>query len=122
MKFLIAAILGLILTGCANQNRLYQWGGYDSLLYQSYKNPEKAEEFRLELEEHTLKMEQTNQKVAPGLYAELGTLYLQKGDKPNALKAYGKERDMWPESKGLMDAMIKNIDKPANKKDGEPKS
>jgi len=56
-------------------------------------------------------MEAGRQKVAPGLYAELGTLYLQAGESAKAKSYYTKERDAWPESRGLMTAMIENIDR-----------
>jgi hypothetical protein len=47
--------------------------------------------------------------MPPGLYAELGTLYLQMGEQVKAIAMYVKERDTWPESKSLMDALIKNL-------------
>lgn len=111
MKIFLLLVSGLFLTGCANRGSIYQWGGYDAMLYQSYKSPEKAVEFRQGLELHIAKMEQSKQKIAPGLYAELGTLYLQAGDSSKAVAMYTKERDAWPESKGLMDALINNVDK-----------
>lgn len=111
MKILLLLVCSLFLTGCANRASIYQWGGYDAMLYQSYKNPEKAVEFRQGLELHIAKMEQSQQKTAPGLYAELGTLYLQAGDSTKAVAMYTKERDAWPESKGLMDALINNVAK-----------
>lgn len=111
MKIFLLALCGLFLTGCANRSSIYQWGGYDAMLYQSYKNPEKAAEFRQGLELHIAKMEQSQQKIAPGLYAELGTMYLQAGDASKAVAMYTKERDAWPESKGLMDALINNVGK-----------
>lgn len=103
-----AASFALLLGGCAAP-RLYQWGGYDSQLSKAYKNPETTEAFRQSLQAHVAAMEQSRQKVAPGLYAELGTLYFQVGDRDRALALYTKERDAWPESKGLMDALISNI-------------
>ena len=115
MKTLGLALFSLCLVGCATPG-LYQWGGYDAMLYASYKSPEKAVEFRQGLETHVTKMEQSQQKVAPGLYAELGTAYLQAGDKTKAVAMYAKERAAWPESKGLMDTHIKNIDKPTGEK------
>lgn len=81
------------------------------MLYQSYKNPEKAVAFREGLELHITKMEQSKQKIAPGLYAELGTMYLQSGDSAKAVAMYTKERDAWPESRGLMDTLINNVAK-----------
>jgi len=114
MKILLIALASLLLTGCATG--IYQWGGYDALLYQSYKNPEKTLEFRQGLELHITKMEALKQKIAPGLYAELGTLYLQAGDATKAVAMYNKERDAWPESRGLMDALINNVGKRASEK------
>ncbi len=110
MKILVLLLCGLFLTGCATRS-IYQWGGYDAMLYQSYKSPEKALEFRQGLELHIAKMEQSKQKTAPGLYAELGTLYLQAGDTTKAVAMYTKERDVWPESRGLMDSLINNVGK-----------
>lgn len=112
VKIFAATLCGLLISGCASKHTLYQWGDYDVLLYQSYKNPEKSEAFRQGLELHLMKMEQSQQKAAPGLYAELGTLYLQGGNRVKAVSFYTKERDAWPESRALMDALIKNIDKP----------
>lgn len=115
MKFLMLLLCGLLMTGCASRS-MYQWGGYDGMLYQSYKSPEKALEFRQGLEAHIAKLEQSKQKIAPGLYAELGTLYLQAGDTTQAVAMYTKEREVWPESRGLMDSLINNVGKRASPK------
>lgn len=111
-RLLLPLVLTVAMTGCANQS-MYQWGGYDALLYQSYKSPDKVVAFRQGLELHIGKMEQTKQKVAPGLYAELGTLYLQAGDSTNAAVMYARERDTWPESGELMNSLINNVTKRA---------
>jgi len=109
-KILIACAL-LALTGCATQNRgLYEWGGYDGLMYQSYKKPESVGKNRDSLAAHIALMEKGGKRVAPGLYADLGTLLLQAGDKAGALANYRRERELWPESAVLMDAMIKNLE------------
>lgn len=98
------------LTGCVAPN-LYQWGGYERDLYGAYKDPTKMETLRLNIESQVSLMESGHQKVAPGLYAELGTLYLQMGSADKAIEMYKKERDAWPESKGLMTAMIQNLER-----------
>lgn len=102
----------LLLGGCAAQP-MYQWGNYDSMLYKSYKEPEKTAELQQKLEAHVTQLELAHTKVAPGLYAELGTLYLQRGDNAKATYYYGKERDAWPESRPLMETLIKNAATPA---------
>ena len=114
--WIVAAFL-VALTGCVAPG-LYQWGGYESDLYGAYKDPTKIDALRINLEAQTALMESSNQKVAPGLYAELGTLYLQLGSSEKAIEMYKKERDSWPESKGLMTAMIQNIERRQKEKQG----
>lgn len=99
-----------LLGGCAAPG-LYNWGGYDQALYAGYKDVTKMEALRINLEVHIGAMEKSNQKVAPGLYAELGTLYLQTGSSDQAISYYTKERATWPESRTLMAAMIQNIER-----------
>lgn len=98
-------------TGCATNTGLYQWGGYENDLYAAYKDTTQVEKLRVNLEAHTMLMEKNGQRVAPGLYAELGTLYLQSGAPDKAIIMYKKERDVWPESKGLMTALIQNLER-----------
>jgi hypothetical protein len=109
-----------ILSGCA-QTGLYKWGEYEQKLYSTYKNPEKVEELRISLETHISETESSNQKMAPGLYAELGTLYLQAGNSEKAIAMYTKERDAWPESRGLMTTMIQNLERRQKAKQEETK-
>jgi len=112
MKSMIAMLALLVLSGCASQGTLYDWGGYNGMLYESYKKPETTAANLQKLQEHVAKLEKGSFKVAPGLYADLGTLYLQAGDRDRAVENYRKERAAWPESTGLMDAMIKNLSSP----------
>lgn len=120
MRICYVLALALGLTGCATNNGLYDWGGYNGLLYQSYKVPAETPAQMQKLETHIQGLEQRKQKVAPGLYADLGTMYLQAGNREKALANYRKEREEWPESATLMDAMIKNFE--AQKSTKEAKS
>lgn len=108
-RLFFAAVATFFMAGCAVQQPMYSWGNYDQLLYASYKDPAKANELRVELEDQIAAAEQRKQKVPPGLYAELGTLYLQGGDTNSAVEFYKKERNAWPESRGMMDALIKGL-------------
>ncbi len=110
MKLTLALAASLVLAGCATNN-LYQWGGYEDSLYAAYKDATKAEALRLKLEAHIQAMEQAGQKVAPGLYAEVGTLYLQAGRRQQAIGWYQRERRAWPESQQLMAALIQNLER-----------
>lgn len=111
MLKIFAVIAGTaLITGCAN-NRLHSWGGYDDLLYAGYKAPDQMEVARTKLETHVQTLRQSGQRVPPGIYAEVGTLYLQSGDKQKALTYYQLEHDTWPESRPFMSAMMTNLSK-----------
>lgn len=110
MRLIVIGLAVLALGGCVAQP-IYQWGGYESKLYAGYKDQTKMEELKTGLETHIAAMDTSRQKVAPGLFAELGTLYLQSGDSDKARALYTRERDAWPESASLMNAMIQNLDR-----------
>lgn len=118
-RFLIPGLAICFFAGCAVQQPMYSWGDYDQLLYASYKDPTKTLELRTELENQITASEQRNQKVPPGLYAELGTLYLQSGGTNKAITLYKKERDAWPESRAMMTAMINGLERRQKPADGE---
>lgn len=106
---LLLALATLTLSGCATSRQGYDWGRYDQLLYETYKDPVQVEALRIELATHIAALEAGNSKVPPGLYAELGTLYLEAGDTDRAIALYEKERAAWPESRGMMTALIVNL-------------
>lgn len=114
MKLAMVLFCALLLSGCAAQ-RQYQWGNYEPQLYAAYQDPNKMEALRLGLEAQIEALEKTGQRVPPGFYAELGTLYLQGGSQDKAMLMYGRERDAWPESTGLMTALIQNLERLKNK-------
>lgn len=110
MKNLFLISIALSLAACAPKT-LYQWGGYEDMLYRGYKEPERMTVMRTNLEAHIVKLQQSGQRVPPGMNSELATLYLQAGDKIKARFYYSAERDTWPESRKLMDALITNLDR-----------
>lgn len=107
-RLVYIALAVAALSGCATNKGMYDWGGYSGILYSSYKDPTTAAANTQKLEQHIQALEQSKQKVPPGLYADLGTMYLQAGDKEKAKANFMKEKDSWPESAGLMDALINN--------------
>jgi len=105
------ALAALVMGGCVTTTPIYQWGGYESKLYAGYKDQTKMEELRVGLETHIAAMNASGQKVAPGLYAELGTLYLQSGDSVKARECTPVNVMHGRKAKGLMGAMIQNLER-----------
>jgi hypothetical protein len=111
MRPLQAACLVLVAvlsTGCATTK--YDWNNYDQRLLDFYKSAGKDAEFLRLMEEHLNDLERRGVRPPPGLYAEVGTFLLRRGDGKRAAIYYAKEQATWPESRGLMAALIKSID------------
>jgi len=98
--------MSILFTGCQTTSGLYHWGDYESGLYSYYKDPAELAALSEQLLEA---IDEANGRVPPGLYAEYGTLLLQQGKKDEAVIYYTKEKELWPESQHLMNAMIKNL-------------
>ena len=109
----VVAALAAALAGCAGlepgNRHLYDWGGYDERLYDSLREGSSDGAARDRLAQHIAGLEAAHASVAPGLYGELGTLYLRSGDRARALAYYRKERAAWPASGILMDALIARL-------------
>jgi hypothetical protein len=54
-------------------------------------------------------IESGSKKVPPGLYADYGFMLYQRGEFSNAIAYFEKEKRIFPESKQLMDTVIKKI-------------
>ena len=103
---IVCVIAGI--NGCASKPTLYHWGSYEDMLYNMYVKPSKATpliQIRLIIEDfHKANAKQF--KVAPGIYAHLGMLYAQIGDKPAAISALKMEKKLFPESTVMIDGLI----------------
>lgn len=102
-------MLSLFLSACES-TRLYQWGGYEEKLHRYYSAPQSRTNIIQNMEQHVLNLEAKSLPVAPGLYAEIGTFYLEMGDELRAVDFYKKEAAAWPESQALMQLLIKNLE------------
>jgi hypothetical protein len=103
----LAAIAGLLPFGCA-QNTMYRWGGYDQALYDHYKNPQKRDEFVAKLAGVIQEAEAKGGPVPPGCYAEYGWALYEEGRATEAVAYFEKESKQWPESRPLMEKLIRN--------------
>lgn len=112
--YLVFILLSLFLTACANQkNRLYQWGSYENMVYESYHEPGKysSQSQIIEMEKDLEKARAANKSLPPGHYAYLGYLYFQSGQLDKALTALQTEKTIFPESTIYMDRLIAQIKK-----------
>ncbi|WP_242394961.1 DUF4810 domain-containing protein [Anaeromyxobacter oryzisoli] len=102
-----AFAVALAVSGCAARTT-YHWGSYDETLYKHYKRPLDREAWVAGLEETVLAAEQDGERVPPGVYAELGYALLEEGQTKEAISYFEKEKTKWPESRVLMEKMIRN--------------
>lgn len=107
---LVIASAVVLLNGCAQQGR-YQWQEYDRQLYTYYKDPTTSQAFLLKLETQARGLENAGQVPPPGIYAEIGTLYLEGGDSKTAVSYYKKEAAAWPESAPLMKTLVAALER-----------
>jgi hypothetical protein len=84
---------------------LYEWRGYDTKLYEHYKNPNEQVKFHEDMKEVVVRAEAEG-RVPPGIYAEYGFLLLEQGNRAAAVQYFQKEAARWPESRVLMEKLI----------------
>jgi len=94
--------------GCAPKT-LYRWGGYDQALYDHYKNPQKRDEFVARLSGIIEEAEKSGGVVPPGCYAEYGWALYEEGRLAEATVYFDKESKLWPESRPLMEKLMRNV-------------
>lgn len=103
-KYLSIFFLLFSLIGCGVHSR-YNWSGYDTKIYQHYKNPAEREKFVEALRE-IIDNAEPEGKVPPGIYAEYGFVMYEEGNNQQAVFYYQKEADKWPESRAFMTKLI----------------
>ena len=117
--------LALLVAGCSNASgprSLYYWdGSYSSSLY-SYLNEEGDTNEQISRLENLVQISiQKGYKIAPGVYAHLGLLYLNNGNLGAANANFDKEVQNFPESKEFINFIkgSKNLTpKKQSKKEG----
>jgi hypothetical protein len=107
MLAVFAATAGLSAFGCA-QTTMYRWGGYDQALYDHYKNPQDRDEYVARLSRIIVAAEASGGAVPPGCYAEYGWALYEEGRTAEAVSYFEKESKRWPESRPLMEKLIRN--------------
>lgn len=100
-----------MLAGCVQTPLIYQWGGYEEIVYAMYSDPGKIPiEKQIEyLEQNYQKARAANKPVPPGYHAHIGFLYFQLGKIDQALQSFETEKGLFPESAVYMDRLIARI-------------
>ena len=109
-KPLSLVLLTLMLLGC-NTTSTYHWGNYEELLYSMYVKPGEAPP-ALQIQKLSNDIEQANnldKPVPPGVYAHLGYMYAIEGNASASNQAFESELAMYPESKVLIEGMLKRV-------------
>ena len=103
----------VVLTACANQQGLYQWGSYEDQVYAMYSSPGKSspDEQIAKLEADGEKARAQGRTPPPGHYAHLGYLYFQTGKLDQAVASFETEKVLFPESRPYMDRLIGRVSK-----------
>lgn len=108
-KILATFILTIFFAGCASSKPapLYHWdGSYVSSIY-NYLNDEYDAFEQIQLLQKSIQMAyDNNTKVPPGLYAHLGLLYSNLGNRAQSIAYFDKEINLYPESKNYLEFLL----------------
>jgi hypothetical protein len=114
VKYAIPVIAVIILGGCGAQpaKPLYNYAGYSDSYYAYKKNmtPESTLQLEKSIQEAIDGTDKSRSgRVAPGLHANLGYLYLKAGKTNEAIASFTMEKAVYPESTLFMDKLINRI-------------
>jgi hypothetical protein len=107
--------LGLVLLalplsiGCATPPTLYDWGIYESLLWEGYRadhgDADPATQLA-RLEEDVQRIVTSGARVPPGVHAHIGFLRYATGDPVAGREHFLEERELFPESAVFIDGVL----------------
>lgn len=112
-KILIPIFFVFLLTSCATQQSLYDWGVYDEVVYSYLKKSDEDSEKNLlkEYEKLIAKPKGSRKVPPPGVCADLGYLFIKQGNPQKGKELLEKEIAYYPESSVFIERVIKRIDK-----------
>lgn len=111
IKFLLIICTTLIFSGCATKKPLYDYEDYSETFY-AMKRETSAEtevEWKSTLQEIITTAEEKKLRVPPGVYANLGYLYLKANDENKAISYFELEKSIYPEAIHFMDRLINRV-------------
>ena len=102
-----------LISGCNSQPKpLYNYGNYSDSYYAFKKaySTESALALQKSIEYTIDNASQSRSgRVPPGMYANLGYIYLKAGKSDIAIENFTKEKSIYPESAHFMDRMIQKV-------------
>lgn len=111
--FLAVVLLCTMSIGCTTTQKQYYFGEYSDTLYDFEKNrtEDTLLEHKQQLEHIVAESKDKNLNVPPGIYAELGYIYMRQNNGKQAAELFSKEAELYPESRQFMDRLIRQSDK-----------
>jgi hypothetical protein len=105
----------LMVSGCASNSQLYNWGSYESQVYARFTSASDPAQQIAELEK-TLASAKTDRPVPPGFHAHLGLLYGEAGRSDDMIQHFTIEKTLYPEAAPFMDFLLARATAPKGAK------
>lgn len=112
LKLMIVCLLTGVLFGCGTPTpSLFYWGDYQKAVYQNWEESSSVDE-QIQMLQKTIQMASNkSERVAPGVHAHLGMLYLKSGQRDKGIESLGREKALYPESTQYMNFLIGQVKK-----------
>jgi hypothetical protein len=107
LKRIAIGAMALSLAACVAPSR-FEWGDYENSLYGFSKAPQTRENYRKSLQVAIARGEQTK-RLAPGMYAELGYLFIEDNNNADAIASFQKEMAAFPESLTFLSSVVARL-------------
>lgn len=110
--FLSLSVMALLISGCSGKKPMYEYSNYSQSYYKLKQtgDAESTSNWKTSLEESIEKSNALAIRVPPGIYANLGYLYLKVNDIQKAISFFKAEKALYPESGVFMDNLIKKAE------------
>ena len=106
------ALIALLLSGCAGQKPMYDYGNYSESYYQLKQtgDAKSTGNWKASMEDTIKESNEQGLRTPPGINANLGYLYLKVNDTDKAITFFTTEKTLYPESTVFMDKLIKKAE------------
>jgi len=104
--------MALLISGCSGKKPMYEYSNYSESYYQLKQtgDAESTAQWKTSLEDSIEKSNALAIRVPPGIYANLGYLYLKVNDTQKAIAFFKMEKALYPESGVFMNNLIKKAE------------